>query len=91
MEVYRIKFRFPLDFRAANDNLIDFLFEYLSPDAKSKINFSVSIPLKGFLQYPECVTVDAQVIRGEGEHAQMTKSALEITGRSLTMFTRLQS
>ncbi|QBM87576.1 Spc7-C2 protein [Metschnikowia aff. pulcherrima] len=91
MEVYRIKFRFPLDLRAANDNLIDFLFDYLSPDAKSKINFSVSIPLKGFLQYPECVTVDAQVIRGEGEHAQMTKSALEKTGRSLTMFTRLQS
>ncbi|KAM9930473.1 hypothetical protein OXX80_009378 [Metschnikowia pulcherrima] len=91
MEVYRIKFRFLLNLHATNSNSIDFSFEYLSPDAKSKINFSVSIPLKGFLQYPECVTVDAQVIRGEGEHAQMTKTALEKTGRSLTMFTRLQS
>ncbi|KAM9935141.1 hypothetical protein OXX80_005280 [Metschnikowia pulcherrima] len=91
MEVYRIKFMFPLKLRAANDNSIDFSFEYLSPDAKSKINFSVSVPSKGFLQYPECVTVDAQVIRGEGEHAQMTKSALEKTGRNVTMFTRLQS
>ncbi|KAJ8141378.1 hypothetical protein OY671_005444, partial [Metschnikowia pulcherrima] len=91
MEVYRIKFRFPLNLHATNNNSIDFSFDYLSPNAKSKINFSVSIPLKGFLQYPECVTVDAQVIRGEGEHAQMTKSALEKTGRSLTMFTRLRS
>ncbi|OBA20486.1 Spc7-domain-containing protein [Metschnikowia bicuspidata var. bicuspidata NRRL YB-4993] len=89
-EIYRVNLLYPVCFLHDDSHLIDFRFDYLSFDAKTKIEFTVSIPKHNLLLYPEGNTVRARLLRGDGDTDTYIKNALLEVGDKLVIFTQTE-